>query len=317
MAASTSDARINTGLPTHPKTVKLCRRLGDVAGWNLVQLFLFTASQRPDGDLAGLTNEDLEISSGWRGDAGKFVSTLVDLRWLDGDREGEYRMHDWAIHNPYAAAAPQRSERAKRGQLTRDFKDPELVERKLAEWRSEQKRKPPLSVQERGGSYLVEHLQDKKNHLQDGGSTQQDNVTPQSTSSPAPAPSPSPTPSPTPSPLELTSPNGEEGNVPAERIPPCPHKAILALWRELMPEFPQPQTWNSDEARYKHLAQRWREQPDRQNVESWRDLLVYIRESKFLMGETNGARGPFTSLSLDWIVKKSNFTKIIEGQYHR
>lgn len=107
----TADARIATGLPAHPKTRKLLRRLGPAGGWSLVCLFLWTASNRPSGDLSGLSAEDLELAADWAGDSGAFVSVLCEVRFLDGD-DGSYTVHDWAIHNPWAAAYDKRRESA-------------------------------------------------------------------------------------------------------------------------------------------------------------------------------------------------------------
>jgi len=40
------DARISVGLPGHPKTKKLIKRLGQAAAWNLVCLILWAAANR-------------------------------------------------------------------------------------------------------------------------------------------------------------------------------------------------------------------------------------------------------------------------------
>ncbi|MBL7091257.1 hypothetical protein [Acidovorax sp.] len=85
-----NDARLSTGLPNHPKTKKLLRRLGQAAGWNLVCLILWAAANRSDGDLKGMSNEDIELAAEWDGEAGLFVRTLADVRFLDGG-DGEYR----------------------------------------------------------------------------------------------------------------------------------------------------------------------------------------------------------------------------------
>lgn len=53
------DARIAVTLPGHPKTKKLIRRLGDGAAWKLICLFLWAASNRPNGDLSGLADDNL------------------------------------------------------------------------------------------------------------------------------------------------------------------------------------------------------------------------------------------------------------------
>jgi hypothetical protein len=101
------DARISTALPRHPKTVKLQRRLGAPGCWSLICLFLWVADNRPDGDLKGMTAEDIEIAAEWPGESGSFVATLSEIRFVDG-QAGAYTIHDWVQHNPWAAGRPQR-----------------------------------------------------------------------------------------------------------------------------------------------------------------------------------------------------------------
>jgi hypothetical protein len=106
------DCRISTALPRHPKLVKLQRRLGPSGCWSLVCLFLWVADNRSDGNLQGLSVEDVEIASGWSGTEGDFVRALSAVKFLDGE-EGCYYIHDWARHNPYVAARQQRVEAAR------------------------------------------------------------------------------------------------------------------------------------------------------------------------------------------------------------
>jgi hypothetical protein len=106
------DARISTALPRHPKTVKIQRQLGATGCWSLVCLFLWAAENRPDGDLRGMSAEDIAIAANWPETPGDFVRTLADVRFLDGQEAG-YRIHDWAEHNPYVASRPQRAEAAR------------------------------------------------------------------------------------------------------------------------------------------------------------------------------------------------------------
>lgn len=82
-----SDARIAVGLPAHPKTKKLIRRLGTEGAWRLVCLFLWCAANRSDGDLSGMSDEDIERVADWDGEPRAFTGTLRDFRFLEG---GEY-----------------------------------------------------------------------------------------------------------------------------------------------------------------------------------------------------------------------------------
>lgn len=107
-----TDARFSTSLASHPKVKKLRNRLGADGCWAWVCLVLWVASDRSDGDLAGLDDEDIELSADWRGEPGAFVAALVTLRMLDGDELGR-AVHDWAEHNPWAAGAGARSEKSR------------------------------------------------------------------------------------------------------------------------------------------------------------------------------------------------------------
>jgi len=110
------DARISVGLPAHPKTKKLIRRLGEGGAWRLVCLFLWVAQSRPDGDLSGMTGEDIELAADWQGEEGAFIKALIEVGFVDGE-EGCYEIHDWEQHNPWAAGASRRSEVARQNAL--------------------------------------------------------------------------------------------------------------------------------------------------------------------------------------------------------
>jgi len=118
------DARISTALPSHPKARKLKRRLGPAGCWSLVVLFLWVASNRWDGDLKGMTEEDIELAAEWEGEVGAFVSALSEVGFLDGEM-GSFTVHDWAEHNPWAAAHGQRIEAAKRAAAKRWGNEPD------------------------------------------------------------------------------------------------------------------------------------------------------------------------------------------------
>lgn len=106
------DVRIAVGLRNHHKTKKLHRRLGADGVLALVWLLLWAGQNRPDGDLAGMSDEDIELAVDWSGDEGALVSALQEVRFLDGE-PGARRIHDWTDHNPWAAGAEARSEKSR------------------------------------------------------------------------------------------------------------------------------------------------------------------------------------------------------------
>jgi len=90
----------------------------------------------------------------------------------------------------------------------------------------------------------------------------------------------------------------------------CPQSEIISIWGEVLPELRQPRVWDAQRA--KDLSARWKSKDVKANsVDYWRGLFEYIRSSDFLMGRVTNF-----SASLDWVVKASNYNKIIEGKYH-
>lgn len=113
-----SDIRIAVGLTFHPKTIKLMRRCGDRAFFCLIQLWAWAAQNRPDGSLAGMDAEAVEIAAGWIGGDGAFAAELVAVGYIDGD-ECTWVLHDWSTHNSWVAKADERSDSARLSRLAR------------------------------------------------------------------------------------------------------------------------------------------------------------------------------------------------------
>lgn len=105
------DFRVSVTLPTHHKTTKLMRRLGDRSFYCLIRLWAYVAANKPNGDLSGMDAEDIEIAADWQGGEGKFVETLIDIRFLEF-KDGVFCLHDWEDHNMYAAKSRERSQNA-------------------------------------------------------------------------------------------------------------------------------------------------------------------------------------------------------------
>ncbi len=112
-----------------------------------------------------------------------------------------------------------------------------------------------------------------------------------------------------------------DANHPRPSPPSCPHERIVALYHESLPSLPQVRHWTK--TRQVYLANRWREQVaagEYATVEEgltwWAKLFAYVGRSKFLTGrvEARDGRRPFLA-DLEWLVKPSNFVKVIEGKY--
>jgi hypothetical protein len=107
-----TDIRLDVDFYGHPKTIKLIRRLGFEGVVCLQRLWLFAAKHKCDGDLDGMDEEEIAIASGWNNDPSTFVTTLVQLRWLDVDNE-TYSLHKWVDRNGYAASSDDRSDKSR------------------------------------------------------------------------------------------------------------------------------------------------------------------------------------------------------------
>lgn len=115
----------------------------------------------------------------------------------------------------------------------------------------------------------------------------------------------------------------------------CPHDSILDSWAEIMGDKKQPNRslW-AGSTRASDLAKRWKDgfkiKRDRGQREGqvlyttaeegekwWKGFFAFIRRSPFLMGETEPTAGHRTfALTLDWLLKKGNFIKVLEYSYH-
>lgn len=180
------DFRLSVGFINHPKTVKLRRRIGSDGVLSLIQLFGFTAQNKPDGRLSGMSDEDIGIAAAWAGEPAVFLSALLECGFID-DGDGVLVVHDWAQHNGWAANAQARSEQS----------------RIAAEQRWERKR----AMQNGADSNAVS---------MDQHSDQHGSALPNGANSNAPIPSPSPSPSPNPKGVQ-----GETPTVKAERKAPA------------------------------------------------------------------------------------------------
>jgi len=120
-------------------------------------------------------------------------------------------------------------------------------------------------------------------------------------------------------------PTGEPEEKPKVKLPGCDHKGILALYHETLPNLPAVEIWNDTRAGY--LRQRWREVALDLSKDGavthadmlawWKKFFEHIGSSKFLIGKKQQKDKPPFLADLEWVIKPMNFTKIIEGKYHR
>jgi uncharacterized protein YdaU (DUF1376 family) len=120
----------------------------------------------------------------------------------------------------------------------------------------------------------------------------------------------------------ICPPEGEPD--PPKKLPSCDHKAVIELYHQNLPTMRRVEVWNETRAGY--LRQRWREVAaelaqandiDANNVLNWwGQFFQSVSKSRFLTGRVNGKDGRAFVADLEWILKPSNFAKIVEGKYH-
>jgi uncharacterized protein YdaU (DUF1376 family) len=118
----------------------------------------------------------------------------------------------------------------------------------------------------------------------------------------------------------ICPPSGE----PEDKFPKCEHQAVVDLYHKHLPTLRRVEVWNS--SRQAYLRQRWREVAedlgksasiDGKDILSWwAEFFDHIAKSRFLTGKVNSKDGRAFTADLEWILKPSNFAKIIEGKYH-
>jgi hypothetical protein len=126
---------------THIKFRKLCKWLEIPEPWgagHLDALVYYVSQHRHDGNLSGLSDEDIEIAAMWTdrsGAAGAFADALRRVGFIDGD-EGKSRMHDWEQWCPRYVRVHLERDKVKQG---RDSTPETAVDRPCA----------PVSARER------------------------------------------------------------------------------------------------------------------------------------------------------------------------
>jgi hypothetical protein len=121
-----SDIRLEDSFRTHPKRVKLQRKLGPEGVLSFVDLLLGVGEYKCSGDLSGWTEEDISIVSGYQGDIHLFIETLLELGLLDEDN-GALRIHEWPEHQPWAVGAEDRRKAAIKAARARWDKKPNSI----------------------------------------------------------------------------------------------------------------------------------------------------------------------------------------------
>lgn len=119
---ASSDMRIDLDFVEHPKTRRLIRMVGYEGFYCLMKLFAVTAKVFPKGELTGCDEHDIEDLADWRGKRGKFFSALSEPNFAFIEQAGgNWRIHDWHVHQPWIYNSKERSEIARQNAKKRDY----------------------------------------------------------------------------------------------------------------------------------------------------------------------------------------------------
>ena len=101
-------------------------------------------------------------------------------------------------------------------------------------------------------------------------------------------------------------------------------RSVINLYHQHLPTLRRIEVWN--DTRKGYLRQRWREVATelaqsktitKQDVlDWWATFFQHVGTSKFLIGKVNNKNGRAFVADLEWIIRPTNFAKIIEGKYH-
>lgn len=180
-----TDIRVDIGFFNHRKTRKLIKKFGLEAAWGLLQLWAFAAKSKSDGCLKNMSNEDIamECHLEEKVDPDEFVEYIKsdECRWIDTTEDGLY-LHDWHVHNPWAAGSDDRSDISR---LARMAKTHPLIYKKLRE-------EGVTAITRKAYQELTKPQRTVNEPLTNG----QGMVKPALSPAPSPAPSPDPSPDP-------------------------------------------------------------------------------------------------------------------------
>ena len=88
---------VHQSLPGHRKTLETAAMLHvkprEVVGL-IVDLWLWSVDQAPEGDVTHISDSVLAMAAGWEGDATEFAGALTTAGFIERDENGR-RIHDW------------------------------------------------------------------------------------------------------------------------------------------------------------------------------------------------------------------------------
>lgn len=345
-----TDFRVAIDFFSHHKARKLKKRLGSDGLVALLQLWAYAAKLRPDGDLDGMSEEDIELAADWNGEDGTLVSNLCEIGFIDTDGEdGHFVLHDWLENNSWAVGSESRSDASRLSRMASIYPNEyqKLVDAgfkgisKIDYEKLRISNNPSLIVDELT-TKANEHSKTVERSLTNRTTNRRENL------SPAPSPSPvlkaeedstltsfeclsppvgddSPASSPDGQEREQELPENQEAPLGSNASPPpCPYEQIRDMYHTAFPEHPRVALLSAKrkgavKARWGDAGKRLRElnRPDSaaERLAYFQRLFNKAAMSDFLTGKRAFRDGSVYLVNFDKLMSPGGFVGVIEGKY--
>lgn len=279
-----TDIRIAVSFRNHRKRKRLRLLLGPGATDYLLDLWIATAMNHPDGVLSGMDETDIALEAGWEGDPAEFCRALLECKFMDQDEGGVYFLHDWEDHQPWVVKAEARSEKARNAVNARwEQEKKSKKEESMPQTNGHECQRDTTSIPEECSgdtpflSFPLLSLPESKSNTLVGD--------------------------------QAADACADEGKLKPPRVQ-IPYSEVMQFWNTICGPRGKPRITELSETRKRKIRSLWRERPtaDFRELETWAAFLNWCTKSELLM---DGAWFTF-----DWLLKPENFLKITEGNYH-
>jgi hypothetical protein len=290
-----TDIRISVSFLNHRKRKRLKMLLGAGATDYLIDLWIASAMNHPDGILSGMDEVDIALEAGWEGNPNEFIEALLTCRFLEKDEKGVYFLHDWEEHQPWVVNAKARSEKARKAVNARWGKKKEKDGNKDSE----------------------ENLLQAKGEEFSGDTNPILNEYSEDTQSNTPILSFPFLSSPLePTYVESSASDPEGGGQTVAKVKPSPprmkipYSQIMELWNSILGSLGKPVLKELSATRKAKIKALWkdREMGDFREIATWEKFFKFCTKSELIMENC--------WFSFDWLLKPGNFLKVVEGNYH-
>jgi hypothetical protein len=333
-----NDIRVDFSFYGHRKRKRLALALGLPSPKGptdyLIDLWLRVAMERPDGRLTGWDEIDIADAAGWAGDPRQFVSALAEARWIEHDGVA-WVIHDWPKHQPWVIGSEARSAAGSKAAKIRWAKrvtpqsNAEACEPQCEGMRTACEPHTNRNAEECEPQCPISNSISNSKSISNSNTNSKETDKRELSLSLVPADAGGDPGSQVSTEVGTSNPDvtdvqDDDGNVQQDvqgqgqpepsppkpsRHPPCPHQDIIAAYHAAMPA--NPRIRHLDETSQRNLRARWREDPERQTVDWWREFFAWCATSKFLVGQ----KTDFIA-DLMWLVRPQNFAKVLAGRYH-